>query len=37
MAKLDARRIGAFLTDPGDCRVVLLHGDDPGLIQERAE
>ncbi|MBX6742102.1 MAG: DNA polymerase III subunit delta, partial [Acetobacteraceae bacterium] len=32
-----ARRIGAFLTDPGDCRVVLLHGDDPGLIQERAE
>src|SRR4051812_40546176 len=36
MAKLDARRIGAFLTDPGPCRVVLLHGNDPGLIRERA-
>lgn len=34
MAKLDARRIGAFLADPGPCRVVLLHGDDPGLIRE---
>ena len=38
MAKLDARRVEAFLADPGrDCRVVLLHGDDPGLIRERAE
>jgi DNA polymerase-3 subunit delta len=37
MAKLDARRVGAFLTDPGQTRVVLLHGDDPGLIRERAE
>ncbi len=37
MAKLDARRVGAFLADPGGCRVVLLHGDDPGLIRERAE
>ena len=37
MAKLDARRLGAFLADPGSCRVVLLHGDDPGLIRERAE
>lgn len=27
----------AFLADPGSCRVVLLHGDDPGLIRERAE
>ncbi len=37
MAKLDARRVSAFLADPGSCRVVLLHGDDPGLIRERAE
>lgn len=37
MAKLDARRVEAFLSDPRDCRVVLLHGDDPGLVRERAE
>ncbi len=37
MAKLDARRVEAFLADPRDCRVVLLHGDDPGLVRERAE
>src|SRR3954454_10182710 len=37
MAKLDARRIGAFLADPGGWRVALLHGDDPGLIRERCE
>ncbi|CAA9232650.1 MAG: DNA polymerase III delta subunit [uncultured Acetobacteraceae bacterium] len=37
MAKLDARRVEAFLADPKDCRVVLLHGDDPGLVRERAE
>ncbi|SDC91636.1 DNA polymerase III subunit delta [Belnapia rosea] len=37
MAKLDARRLGPFLADPGACRLVLLHGDDPGLIRERAE
>lgn len=37
MAKIDARRVAAFLADPGACRVVLLHGDDPGLIRERAE
>lgn len=36
MAKLDARRIAAFLDDPRACRVVLLHGDDPGLVRERA-
>ncbi len=29
--KLDARRIDAFLRDPGTCRVVLLHGDDAGI------
>lgn len=35
--KVDARRIDAFLRDPGACRVVLLHGDDAGLIRLRAE
>ena len=34
MAKLDARRIEAFLADPGrDCRVALLHGDDVRLLR----
>ncbi|MFC7607770.1 DNA polymerase III subunit delta [Teichococcus aestuarii] len=37
MAKLDPRRVAAFLADPGATRAVLLHGDDAGLIQERAE
>ncbi len=37
MAKLDARRLGAFLKDPGPARVVLLHGEDAGLIRERAD
>lgn len=35
--KLEARRVAAFLRDPGSCRVVLLHGEDAGLIRERAE
>src|SRR4051794_40119581 len=35
--KLEARRVLAFLRDPGVCRVVLLHGEDAGLIRERAE
>lgn len=35
--KLDARRIPAFLKDPGSCRVVLLHGEDAGLIRDRAD
>ena len=35
--KLDARRVAGFLRDPGTCRVVLLYGDDTGLIRERAE
>jgi DNA polymerase-3 subunit delta len=35
--KLAAARIGTFLKDPGACRVVLLHGDDAGLIRDRAE
>ena len=34
--KLEPRRTEAFLCDPGRTRVVLLHGDDVGLIRERA-
>jgi DNA polymerase-3 subunit delta len=34
--KLDARRIPAFLRNPGAARVVLLHGDDIGMIREYA-
>lgn len=37
MAKLDARRAAAVLADPGAFRAVLLHGDDAGLVRERAE
>jgi DNA polymerase-3 subunit delta len=37
VAKLDARRVPAFLAAPGDCRVVLLIGDDAGLARERAD
>ena len=35
--KLDARRIPGFLRDPGAVRIVLLHGDDEGLVRQRAE
>ena len=35
--KLDSRRVPAFLRDPGSVRVVLLHGEDVGMIRERAE
>jgi len=35
--KLDARKLAGLLRDPGPCRVVLLHGEDVGLIRERAE
>ncbi len=34
--KLEARRVEAFLADPGAVRAVLLYGDDAGLIAERA-
>lgn len=34
--KLAAQRINGFLRDPGGCAVVLLFGEDVGLIQERA-
>lgn len=34
--KLAAQQINAFLRDPSGCGVVLLFGEDAGLIQERA-
>jgi DNA polymerase-3 subunit delta len=37
VAKLDARRIQAFLADPGAARVVLLFGEDTGLVRERGD
>jgi DNA polymerase-3 subunit delta len=37
MAKIDARRLGAFLKDPGKTRIVLIHGEDSGLVRERAD
>lgn len=35
--KIEARGVGFFLRGPGLCRVVLLYGEDVGLIRERAE
>ena len=35
--KVPANRIAAFLRDPGTVRVVLLHGDDEGLVRHRAD
>jgi DNA polymerase-3 subunit delta len=35
--KLPPARIQAFLRDPGETRVVLLFGDDAGMIRDRAE
>lgn len=38
MAKIDARRIAGFLADPpAATRVVLIYGDDLGLVRERAD
>lgn len=37
MAKLDARRLQAFLADPGAARLVLIFGEDGGLVRERGE
>lgn len=34
--KVDPRRLVAFLAAPGACRIVLLHGDDEGLVRERS-
>lgn len=35
--KLMAAQIASFLRNPKDCRVVLLFGDDAGMIRDRAE
>jgi DNA polymerase-3 subunit delta len=35
--KLEATQIGRFLRDPGSVRVILLFGDDVGMIRERAD
>ena len=38
MAKIDARRIAGFLAEPpATARVVLIYGDDLGLVRERAD
>jgi DNA polymerase-3 subunit delta len=37
VAKLDQGRITSFLASPGPARAVLLHGEDGGLVRERAE
>ena len=34
--KLPPQRVPAFLRDPGSCRVVLLYGEDHGMIRDRA-
>lgn len=33
--KVDARRAEAFLRDPGPIRLILLYGEDAGLVRER--
>lgn len=35
MAKVDARRVASVLADPGPARVVLVFGEDGGLVRER--
>ncbi len=35
--KLDARAIAGFLRDPGAARLALLHGEDEGLVRQRAD
>ena len=37
MPKLEARRVAAFLRDPGSVKLVVLHGDDAGLARERSD
>lgn len=34
--RLPPQRVAAFLRDPGACRVVLLYGEDHGMIRDRA-
>lgn len=36
MARLDARRVPGVLADPAPWRLILLHGEDQGLVQERS-
>ncbi|WP_431282649.1 DNA polymerase III subunit delta [Humitalea sp. 24SJ18S-53] len=36
MARLDARRVAGVLADPAAWRLILLHGEDQGLVQERS-
>ena len=35
--KLDARGVERFLDNPGACRVVLLFGEDAGMVHERGD
>ena len=35
--KIAPQRLAAFLRRPGDCRVVLMYGEDVGMIHHRAE
>ncbi|MGE4046663.1 MAG: DNA polymerase III subunit delta [Acetobacteraceae bacterium] len=35
--KLTAGQVAGFLRDPGPCRVVLLYGEDVGMIRDHAE
>jgi DNA polymerase-3 subunit delta len=35
--KLDARQVAGFLRAPGATRMALLHGEDEGLLRERAQ
>ncbi len=37
MAEVSSQRVAGFLANPGACRAVLLHGEDAGLVRERAE
>ncbi len=36
MARLDARRVAGALADPSPWRLMLLYGEDQGLVQERS-
>jgi DNA polymerase-3 subunit delta len=35
--KLDSRQVAGFLRNPGETRLILLYGDDEGLVRERAQ
>ena len=35
--KVQPGRAAAFLRDPGGVRVVVLHGEDEGLVRQRAD